>query len=366
MEAGKTRSSRQRARQARPDRRDGRRPPTDVERRRRRRHRALGLPHLRVVLGHVHRQLDELPHRGARALAARQRHNARHPRRPRGAVPAGRRLVVDLAKRYYEEDDESVLPREIAGQGAFNNAMALDIAMGGSTNTVLHLLAAALEGGVDFTMHDIDALPRVPVHVQGRPRSTEVPHGGRAPGRRHPRHPGRTRPRRAPATRRARRALAEPGGAGSTTGTSAAASRPREAHRVLVHAAPGGVRTTEAFCQTTGGPTSTPTRERLHPVVEHAYTAEGGLGVLYGNLAEDGCIVKTAGVDENDRSSAARPRCSRVAGRRPSRRSSPARSSAGDVVVVRYEGPKGGPGMQEMLYPTSYLKGVGPRPGRAP
>jgi hypothetical protein len=163
------------------------------QRRRGRRIRAQRLPDLRLLLRHVHRQLDELPDRSARAVAARQRHGAGHPRRPRATVPASRAHRVELRKRYYERR-RSVLPRNIANFEAFENAMTLDIAMGGSTNTVLHLLAAAQEAEVDFTMADIDRLSRKrAATVQGGAEHPEVPHGGRAPRRRHHGDPRRTR-----------------------------------------------------------------------------------------------------------------------------------------------------------------------------
>ena len=161
--------------------------------------RALGLPDLRLLLGHVHRQLDELPDRSVGPVAARQRLDRwrRMPTASGCSVEAGH-VIVDLARRWYEQDDATALPRSIASFAAFENAMRLDIAMGGSTNTVLHLLAAAQEGGVDFTMADIDRLSRrVPVPVQGGAGKVRRAHGGRASRRRHDGDPGRTRPRRA-------------------------------------------------------------------------------------------------------------------------------------------------------------------------
>ncbi|WP_370892686.1 dihydroxy-acid dehydratase [Janibacter sp. GXQ6167] len=276
----------------------------------------------------------------------------------RGLFEDAGRLVVDLCRQYYDGDDASVLPRAIATKPAFANAMRLDIAMGGSTNTILHLLAAAQEAGVDFNQDDIDALSRVtPCLVKVAPNSTQyymedVHRAGGIPA-----------------------ILGELNRGGMLdTGVRSVHSESLEqwlrdwdirsgAARAeaieLFHAAPGGVRTTEAFSSTKRWASlDTDADEGCIRSVEHAYTVEGGLAVLTGNLAPDGCIVKTAGVPEHqwEFSGPARVAESQeqavemILG---------GQIQAGDVVVVRYEGPKGGPGMQEMLYPTAYLKGVG-------
>ena len=281
---------------------------------------------------------------------------ATHAERKQLFLKAGK-LIVDLARRHYEQDDASLLPRSIAGFEAFENAMALDIAMGGSTNTVLHLLAAAQEAGVDFTMKDMDRLSRKVRHLCKVAPSTQQYH------------------------------MEDVHRAGGVMGILAELDRAGLIHRDLptVHsrtlgealrqwdvtttlydevrefyrAAPGGVPTTEAFSQNRRYDKLDLDREKgCIRDYEHAYSQEGGLAVLYGNIALDGCIVKTAGVDESILSF-----------------SGPARIfesqeaavdgilhdqvKAGDVVIIRYEGPRGGPGMQEMLYPTSYLKSKG-------
>ena len=280
---------------------------------------------------------------------------ATHAERKQLFLRAGR-LIVDLAKRYYEQDDESALPRSIATFEAFENAMTLDIAMGGSTNTVLHLLAIAREAGVDFTMKDMDRLSRhVPTLCKVAPSSEyhlEDVHraGGIAA------------------------ILGELDRAGLLHGETGAvhsktlrdglkqwdiAQNNDEAVKKFFRAAPGGIVTTLAFSQS-----------MLYPELDadraggcirdqaHAYSQDGGLAVLHGNIAPDGCIVKTAGVDES---------ILKFNGRARIFESQDAavesiladKIVAGDVVVIRYEGPKGGPGMQEMLYPTSYLKSKG-------
>jgi dihydroxy-acid dehydratase len=271
-------------------------------------------------------------------------------------VKAGH-LIVDLARRYYEKDDKRALPREIASFKAFENAMTLDIAMGGSTNTVLHLLAAAHEGEVPFTMADIDRLSRkVPVLCKVAPSVADVhlEDVHRAGG--------------------VMAILGELNRAGllttdlpvvhSETLASALTSwdvKQTSNEKVMgfYRAAPGGVPTQTAFSQ----------KERYDELdvdrakgairdVAHAFSKDGGLAVLSGNLALDGCIVKTAGVDESILKFSGPARVyesqdAAVAGILGNK------VKAGDVVVVRYEGPKGGPGMQEMLYPTSYLKSKG-------
>ena len=225
---------------------------------------------------------------------------ATHADRKRLFVEAGH-LIVDLARRYYEQDDETVLPRKIASFGAFENAMTLDIAMGGSTNTVLHLLAAAHEAEIDFTMEDIDRLSRrVPVLCKVAPAKSRRAHGRRAPRRRHHGDPRRARPRRpdqprpADGPRRARWARRSTAGTSRRTNTeSGARILPRRARR---RADAGGLQPDAA-----AGTSSTSTARRACiRDVEHAFSKDGGLAVLYGNLARDGCIVKTAGVDEVD------------------------------------------------------------------
>jgi len=282
---------------------------------------------------------------------------ATHADRRELFLEAGRR-IVGLAQRYYEQGDESVLPRGIATFAAFENAMSLDIAMGGSTNTVLHLLAAAREGGVDFTMRDIDRLSRQVPNLCKVAPATQKYHmedvhraGGviailgeldRA-GLLH---------------RAARTVHSETLAEALDRWDIARASAP-DAARLRYAAGPAGIPTQEAFSQSTRWPSLDLDRDGgCIRDRAHAYSQEGGLAVLYGNLAADGCIVKTAGVDES---------IWRFAG--PARVVESQEDAVaailkghiqpGDVVLIRYEGPKGGPGMQEMLYPTSYLKSKG-------
>ncbi|BBK32922.1 dihydroxyacid dehydratase [Stella humosa] len=281
---------------------------------------------------------------------------ATHADRRRLFVEAGH-LVVDLARRWYEQDDASVLPRSIANFKAFENAMTLDIAMGGSTNTVLHLLAAAHEGEVPFTMQDIDRLSRrVPVLCKVAPSvaNVHVEDVHRAGG--------------------IMGILGELDRAGLIHGSSpmihaesltAALDRwdvkrtDSEAVNTFYRAAPGGVPTQVAFSQERRWTAVDDDREGgVIRDLEHAFSKDGGLAVLYGNLAEEGCIVKTAGVDSSILKFTGPARIFEsqdeavegILG---------GRIAAGDVVLVRYEGPRGGPGMQEMLYPTSYIKSVG-------
>ncbi|MBQ94667.1 MAG: dihydroxy-acid dehydratase [Actinobacteria bacterium] len=267
------------------------------------------------------------------------------------------RLVVTLAKRYYEEDDTSVLPRSIASFEAFENAMSLDIAMGGSTNTVLHLLAAAHEAGGDFTMQDIDRLSRkVPCLSKVAPAKSDVHMedvhraGGimsilgelEKAGLLHTALPTVHSPTMGDAL--------DDWDIGRTRNSKV---------REFYSAAPGGVPTQTAFSQSARWDSLDLDRENgVIRSAEHAFSQDGGLAVLYGNIARDGCIVKTAGVDESilTFSGPARVYESQddavtaiLAGQ----------VVEGDVVVIRYEGPRGGPGMQEMLYPTSYLKSKG-------
>ncbi len=284
---------------------------------------------------------------------------ATHADRKKLFVEAGW-LIVDLARRWYEQDDKSALPREIASLKAFENAMSLDIAMGGSTNTVLHLLAAAQEGGVPFAMADIDRLSRrIPNLCKVAPSKADVHMedihraGGifailgeldRA-GLLHTDVPTVHAPTLAQGL--AKWDVKHPArGADDTAMT-------------LFRAAPGGVRTTQAFSQASRYDELDLDRESgVVRDAAHAFSQDGGLAVLFGNIALDGAIVKTAGVDPSSLVFAGPARIfesqddavSAILG---------GRVVAGDVVVIRYEGPKGGPGMQEMLYPTSYLKSKG-------
>lgn len=281
---------------------------------------------------------------------------ATHADRKQLFINAGTR-IVELTKRYYEQDDSRVLPRNIACKDAFENAITLDIAMGGSTNTVLHLLAAAQEAEVDFTMSDIDRLSRhVPQLCKVAPSTQkyhmeDVHRAGGVMG-----------------------ILGELDRAGllhrnvnNVLGTTLADTLAQydvmatsdAAVKEMYSAGPAGIRTTQAFSQSCRWDALDTDRE--HGCIrsrEHAYSQDGGLAVLYGNFAEHGCIVKTAGVDEGS-----------LVFRGPATVYESQEDAvdailggkvvAGDVVVIRYEGPKGGPGMQEMLYPTSFLKSMG-------
>ena len=281
---------------------------------------------------------------------------ATHADRKRLFLEAGR-LIVELTKRYYEEDDESVLPRSIATFAAFENAMSLDIAMGGSTNTVLHLLAAAHEAGVNFTMADIDRLSRrVPVLCKVAPSVPDV----------HMEDVHRAGGIMAILGELDRAGLIDTSVRTIHSPTLADALERWDVRRTadesvkeFYRAAPGGVPTQQAFSQDRRYESLDLDREKgVIRDVEHAYSKDGGLAVLYGNLAEDGCIVKTAGVDESilTFSGPARVYESQDAAVRGILGGE---VKPGDVVVIRYEGPRGGPGMQEMLYPTSYLKSKG-------
>lgn len=281
---------------------------------------------------------------------------ATHADREQLFLRAGR-LIVDLCKRYYENDDVSVLPRNIGNFDAFENAMALDISMGGSTNTILHLLAAAQEAELDFTMKDIDRLSRkVPQLCKVAPSTPEyhmedVHRAGGVMG-----------------------ILGELDRAGLIHSKCVTVHSPTIGDALdkwdimrtnnaevinLFKAGPGGIPTQTAFSQDTRWPSLDNDRENgCIRSLDHAFSLEGGLAILYGNIARDGCVVKTSGVDESILTF-----------------SGPAfvcesqdaaveailedRVKAGDVVIVRYEGPRGGPGMQEMLYPTSYIKSKG-------
>ncbi|MGY0157425.1 dihydroxy-acid dehydratase [Edwardsiella tarda] len=269
---------------------------------------------------------------------------------------AGQR-IVELTRRYYEQDDASVLPRSIANKAAFENAMTLDIAMGGSTNTVLHLLAAAQEAEADFTLADIDRLSRQVPHLCKVAPSTQRYHMEDV--------------HRAGGVMGILGELERAGllnrGVVNVLGLDLTETLARydimrsedEAVQRLYRAGPAGLRTTEPFGQSCRWETLD--RDRQTGCIrtrEFAYSQDGGLAVLAGNLAPDGCIVKTAGVDDDS-----------LLFRGPARVFESQEAAveailggqiqAGDVVVIRYEGPKGGPGMQEMLYPTSYLKSMG-------
>lgn len=268
------------------------------------------------------------------------------------------KLVVDLCRDYYDGDDESVLPRSIATKPAFANAMRLDIAMGGSTNTILHLLAAAQEAGVDFDQSDIDALSRVtPCLVKVAPNSgdyymEDVHRAGGIPAILGELHRGGMLDA---SVRSVHSPDLETWLSDWDIRSGAATSKATE----LFHAAPGGVRTTEAFSSTNRWASlDTDSADGCIRSVEHAYTSEGGLAVLHGNLAPDGCIVKTAGVPEHQWNFSGPARVAESQEAAVEMILSK-QVQEGEVVVIRYEGPKGGPGMQEMLYPTSYLKGTG-------
>ncbi|HHQ4507049.1 dihydroxy-acid dehydratase [Aeromonas hydrophila] len=269
---------------------------------------------------------------------------------------AGQRIVT-LAKRWYEQDDASALPRNIATKAAFENAMALDIAMGGSTNTVLHLLAAAQEAGVDFTMADIDRMSRkVPQLCKVAP-STQKYHMEdvhRAGGV-------------VAILGQLEKAGLVHGDTRNVLGTSLVellaeydvSRQPSQEVVDFYRAGPAGIRTTKAFSQDCRWPELDLDRaEGCIRSLDNAYSLEGGLAVLAGNLALNGAIVKTAGVDEENLTFRGPARVfesqdTAVAGILDGT------VKAGEVVVIRYEGPKGGPGMQEMLYPTTYLKSMG-------
>ncbi|MEM7090718.1 MAG: dihydroxy-acid dehydratase [Pseudomonadota bacterium] len=281
---------------------------------------------------------------------------ATHSDRKNLFLEAGRR-IVEITKRHYELDEKGFLPREIATFDAFENAMSLDIAMGGSTNTVLHLLAIAYEGGVDFTMTDMDRLSRkVPCLCKVAPNTENVHMEDvhRAGG--------------------IFSILGELSRAGlfhqhcstvhtPTMGEAIAnwdikiANNP--AAQDLFKAAPGGVRTTQAFSQSNRYKELDTDRENgVIRNKQHAFSQDGGLAVLFGNIARDGCIVKTAGVDASSLTFTGSAYVCESQDQAVNDILT-GKVKAGDVVVIRYEGPRGGPGMQEMLYPTSYLKSKG-------
>ena len=268
------------------------------------------------------------------------------------------RLVVELAHRWYDQDDASVLPRSIATKPAFEKAMRIDIAMGGSTNTVMHMLAAAFEAGVDFTHDDIDRLSRVtPCICKVAPNTSnydmeDVHRAGGIPAIMGELY-------RAGMLDQSVHSVHSPTLEQWIADWDLRSGTSSEKAKDLWYAAPGGVRTTEAFSSTNRWQTlDTDSEFGCIRSVEHAYTAEGGLAVLSGNLAVDGAIVKTAGVPE-DQWHFRGPAKVAESQDEAVEMILGGKIVPGDVVVVRYEGPKGGPGMQEMLYPTSYLKGVG-------
>ncbi|OOE89945.1 dihydroxy-acid dehydratase [Salinivibrio sp. AR647] len=281
---------------------------------------------------------------------------ATHADREQLFLNAGKR-IVSLAKRYYEQDDDSILPRNIANRASFENAMALDIAMGGSTNTVLHLLAASQEGDIDFGMDDIDRMSRQVPHLCKVAPSTQQYH---------------------------MEDVHRAGGVMGILGELQRANllnmdqqtvlgmslKEQLAHydimqtddediKAFYRAGPAGIRTTQAFSQRCRWDTLDDDRQYgCIRTLEHAFSQDGGLAVLQGNIALNGCIVKTAGVDESILTfegpavvfESQDTAVEAILG---------GKVKAGDVVVIRYEGPKGGPGMQEMLYPTTYLKSMG-------
>jgi dihydroxy-acid dehydratase len=282
---------------------------------------------------------------------------ATHAKRRHLFEEAGR-VVMDLCKRYYFEDDESALPRNIASRAAFENAVALDVAMGGSTNTVLHLLASAREAEMEFDVHDIDAISRrVPCLSKVAPNSPkfhmeDVHRAGGIPAL-------LGELRRGGALREDVHTVHSPSIDAWLDKWDIRAENPSEEALDLFQAAPGGVRTTEAFStENVWGTLDTDAAEGCIRDFEHAYSADGGLAILTGNIAPDGCVVKTAGVADDalvfhGTAIVFESQDDAVAGILSKK------VEAGHVVVIRYEGPKGGPGMQEMLYPTAFLKGRG-------
>ncbi|MCH9824839.1 MAG: dihydroxy-acid dehydratase [Lentibacter algarum] len=269
---------------------------------------------------------------------------------------AGHR-VVDLCKRFYEGNDHSVLPRNIASFKAFENAMTLDISMGGSTNTVLHLLAAAYEGEIDFTMQDIDRLSRnVPCLCKVAPAKSDV----------HMEDVHRAggimailgELDRAGLIHRDLPTVHSPTMADALAKYDVAQSTDESVHQ-FYRAAPGGVPTQVAFSQSRRYPELDLDRKAgVIRTKEHAFSQDGGLAVLFGNLAEEGCIVKTAGVDDSILKFSGPAYVCESQDQAVSDILT-GKVKSGDVVIIRYEGPRGGPGMQEMLYPTSYLKSKG-------
>lgn len=282
---------------------------------------------------------------------------ATHAWRKELFIEAGKR-IVSMCKRYYDEDDESVLPRSIATFEAFTNAMTMDIAMGGSTNTILHLLATAQEARVDFTQDNIDELSlHVPCLCKVAPNSKQywIEDVHRAGGI--PAILGELN--RAGLLKKNVHSVHHDSLQSFLDDWDIRGGKAIDAANRLFHAAPGGVRTTEMFStENTWETLDTDSENGCIRSVEHAYTKDGGLAVLKGNLAVDGCVVKTAGVPEHQWVFSGPAKVTESQEEAVDAILN-GRIEAGDVVVVRYEGPKGGPGMQEMLYPTSYLKGVG-------
>lgn len=281
---------------------------------------------------------------------------ATHADRKELFLRAGR-VAVELAKRYYEQDDTSVLPRSIANKAAFENAMCLDIAMGGSTNTVLHLLAAAQEGEVDFNVSDIDRLSRKVPNLSKVAPATQLYHmedvhrAGGVMG-----ILGELD--RAGLINRDCKTVHSPSMEAALNQWDIMRSKDPAVH-TFFSAAPGNVPTQEAFSQNKRWEELDTNREGgCIRDKAHAYSQDGGLAVLFGNIALEGCVVKTAGVDESILKFSGPARIfesqdAAVSGILGDK------IKAGDVVIIRYEGPRGGPGMQEMLYPTSYLKSKG-------
>lgn len=268
------------------------------------------------------------------------------------------RTVLDLTRRYYEQDDDSVLPRNIATPAAFGNAMALDIAMGGSTNTILHLLAAAQEAEVSYGLAEMDALSRsVPCLAKVAPNVAkdrtyymeDVHRAGGIPALLGELHRGGL-------LNEDVHSVHSPSLADWLKTWDVRGGSPSKEAVELWHAAPGCVRSAEAFSQSERWDTLDEDAEGgCIRSVEHAYSKDGGLAVLRGNLAVDGCVVKTAGVDESIWTFEG-PAVVCESQEEAVQKILTQQVKEGDVVVIRYEGPKGGPGMQEMLYPTSYLK----------
>lgn len=271
------------------------------------------------------------------------------------------RTVMDLTRRYYEQDDDTVLPRSIATFAAFENAMALDIAMGGSTNTILHLLAAAQEAEVPFGLNEIDAVSRrVPCLAKVAPNVAktrtyymeDVHRAGGIPALLGELHRGGL-------LNEDVHSVHSPSLADWLKTWDVRGGSPSAEAVELWHAAPGCVRSAEAFSQSERWEAlDEDAAEGCIRSVEHAYSKDGGLAVLKGNLAVDGCVVKTAGVDESIWTFEG-PAVVCESQEQAVEKILTQQVKEGDVVVIRYEGPKGGPGMQEMLYPTSYLKGRG-------
>ncbi|MBC2875638.1 MULTISPECIES: dihydroxy-acid dehydratase [Streptomyces] len=270
---------------------------------------------------------------------------------------AAGRTVVEITRRWYEQDDATVLPRSVASLAAFENAMALDVAMGGSTNTVLHLLAAAQEAGLDFGMTRIDAVSRrVPCVCKVAPNGSyhmeDVHRAGGIPAILGELH-------RAGHLHEDVHSVHADSLAEWLKRWDVRGGSPAPEAVEMFHAAPGCVRSAEAFSQSERWETlDLDAANGCIRDTAHAYSADGGLAVLYGNLAEDGCVVKTAGVDESIWTFEG-PAVVVESQEEAVDAILTKRVKEGDVVVVRYEGPKGGPGMQEMLYPTSFLKGRG-------